>query len=288
MLHSMTGFARKATESSMGTLTWEVRSVNHRYLDVQFRLPEELRPSEADLRQQIANVLNRGKIDAQLNYRRLSGESATLQINAAAVARLQAAVSELTVSFAEMRPLNPLDVLRWPGVVEEPEVDQGPLLKAAQRLLGETLDLLTEMRAAEGSRIGDMLLSRCEEIERIAGSVAVRMDAVQEGVRNKLLERLKRLEIDADSGRLETELALIAQKMDVAEEIDRLGSHVTEIRDIVNQDGPVGRRLDFLMQELNREANTLGSKSADSETTKAAMDLKVLIEQMREQIQNVE
>lgn len=288
MLHSMTGFARKAADYSMGTLTWEVRSVNHRYLDVQFRLPEELRPSEAELRQQIGEALHRGKVDAQLNFRRLSGETTALQINAVAVARLQTAVAELSNSFAEMRPLNPLDILRWPGIVEEPEVDQGPLLESAQALLGEALTMLAEMRAAEGSRIGDMLISRCEEIERIAASVAERMDAVQEGVRNKLLERLKRLDIEADSGRLETELALIAQKMDVAEEIDRLGSHITEIRDIVSQDGPVGRRLDFLMQELNREANTLGSKSADSETTKAAMDLKVLIEQMREQIQNVE
>jgi uncharacterized protein (TIGR00255 family) len=284
----MTGFARKAADYSMGTLTWEVRSVNHRYLDVQFRLPEELRPSEAELRQQIGAALHRGKIDAQLNFRRASGETKPLQINAEAVTRLQSAVTELSSSFSEMRPLNPLDVLRWPGIVEEPEVDQGPLLESAQALLGETLTMLEEMRAAEGGRIGDMLISRCEEIERIAASVAVRMDAVQEGVRNKLLERLKRLDIEADSGRLETELALIAQKMDVAEEIDRLGSHITEIRDIVAQDGPVGRRLDFLMQELNREANTLGSKSADSETTKAAMDLKVLIEQMREQIQNVE
>ena len=288
MLHSMTGFARKAAECSTGTLTWELRSVNHRYLDVQFRLPEELRPSEAELRQQITAVLDRGKVDAQLNFRRQSGDKQALQINAEAVAQLQSAVSELSGSFSEMRPLNPLDVLRWPGVVEEPEVDQGPLMEAAQDLLGETLVMLAEMRAGEGSRIADMLISRCDDIEQIANTVAERMDVVQEGVRNKLLERLKRLEIDADSGRLETELALIAQKMDVAEEIDRLGSHITEIRKIVTQKGPVGRRLDFLMQELNREANTLGSKSADNETTKAAMDLKVLIEQMREQIQNVE
>ena len=288
MLHSMTGFARKAAECSTGTLTWELRSVNHRYLDVQFRLPEELRPSEAELRQQITAVLDRGKVDAQLNFRRQSGDKQALQINAEALAQLQSAVSELSGSFGEMRPLNPLDVLRWPGVVEEPEVDQGPLLEAAQELLGETLAMLAEMRAGEGSRIADMLISRCDDIEQIANAVAERMDLVQEGVRNKLLERLKRLEIDADSGRLETELALIAQKMDVAEEIDRLGSHITEIRKIVTQKGPVGRRLDFLMQELNREANTLGSKSADNETTKAAMDLKVLIEQMREQIQNVE
>lgn len=288
MLHSMTGFARKAAECSTGTLTWELRSVNHRYLDVQFRLPEELRPSEAELRQQITAVLDRGKVEAQLNFRRQSGDKQALQINAEALAQLQSAVSELSGSFGEMRPLNPLDVLRWPGVVEEPEVDQGPLLEAAQELLGETLAMLAEMRAGEGSRIADMLISRCDDIEQIANAVAERMDLVQEGVRNKLLERLKRLEIDADSGRLETELALIAQKMDVAEEIDRLGSHITEIRKIVTQKGPVGRRLDFLMQELNREANTLGSKSADTETTKAAMDLKVLIEQMREQIQNIE
>lgn len=272
----------------MGTLTWELRSVNHRFLDVQFRLPEELRPSEADLRQQVSAQLNRGKVDAQLYFQRPDGEGAPLQINEAAASKLKAGIDAIETLFADLRPVSALDVLRWPGVVEEPTVDHEPLLAAAQELLGTTLSMLLDMRAAEGARIADMLRARCDEIDKIAAAVGTRLPEVQEAVRNKLLERLAKLDEPADPGRLETELVLIAQRMDVAEELDRLRSHTTEIRGILEQGGAVGRRLDFLMQELNREANTLGSKAADTETTKAAVDLKVLIEQMREQIQNVE
>ena len=288
MLHSMTGFARQAAECAVGTLTWELRSVNHRFLDVQFRLPDELRPSEADLRQQITAKLHRGKIDAQLYFSREQGADRPMQIDPEVAARLQAGIGTIEALFKDLRPLSALDVLRWPGVVAEPDVDEEPLLAAAQELLGEALVKLQEMRAAEGARIAAMLRERCDEIEKIAASVNARLPEVQLAVRNKLLERLAKLEEAADPGRIETELVLIAQKMDVAEELDRLRSHVTEIRSILQQGGPVGRRLDFLMQELNREANTLGSKAADTETTGAAVDLKVLIEQMREQIQNVE
>ena len=288
MLHSMTGFARQAAECTMGTLTWELRSVNHRFLDVQFRLPEELRPSETDLRQQVSAELNRGKVDAQLYFMRADGEGAPMQINEQAAARLKAGIAGIGGLFPDLRPISALDVLRWPGIVEETAVDHEPLLAAAQELLAKTLAMLLEMRAAEGARIADMLRARCDEIERIAEAVGARLPEVQQAVRSRLLERLAKLDEPADPGRLETELVLIAQKMDVAEELDRLRSHVTEIRGILEQGGAVGRRLDFLMQELNREANTLGSKAADTETTNAAVDLKVLIEQMREQIQNVE
>ena len=288
MLHSMTGFAREAADSSIGTLTCELRAVNHRYLDVQFRLPEELRPSELDLRQQIANELRRGKIECSLHFRRAESGASELQLNKRLVQTLGDRATEISGLIANTQPVNPVDVLRWPGVVEEPPVDTEPMLDEAQKLLGATLTSLNQMRASEGARIAEMLSSRCAEIVAIAQSVRQRMPDVLDAVRKKQKERIDKLDVSADPARLEVELALISQKLDVDEELDRLESHVSEISDVLKSDEPVGRRLDFLMQELNREANTLGSKSADTATTKAAVDLKVLIEQMREQVQNVE
>jgi uncharacterized protein (TIGR00255 family) len=181
-----------------------------------------------------------------------------------------------------------MDVLRWPGVLQEPEIDTEPLIEEAGKLLDEALSAMAEMRASEGGRIEEMLTSRCDDILALAASVRKRMPEVLDATRAKQRERIDKLDIEADPARLEVELALVAQKIDVDEELDRLESHVVEIRDALGAAEPVGRRLDFLMQELNREANTLASKSADAETTKAAVELKVLVEQMREQIQNVE
>ena len=288
MLNSMTGFARQAAECPLGTLTWELRTVNHRYLDVQFRLPEELRPSETDLRQQVSGQLKRGKIECSLHFRRAISEATALKINEDLVMQLRAKLDELSEMLHESRAVDPIDVLRWPGVVSETEIDTGPLYEEASRLLDDTLAALGTMRASEGERIAEMIESRCADIMTIATSVRARMPDVLAAVRTRQQERIAKLDIEADPARLETELALIAQKLDVDEELDRLDSHISEIREVMASDGAVGRRLDFLMQELNREANTLGSKSADTETTKAAVELKVLIEQMREQIQNVE
>jgi uncharacterized protein (TIGR00255 family) len=288
MLNSMTGFAREAAESPFGTLTCEVRTVNHRYLDVQFRLPEELRPKEIEFRQQIAATVKRGKVECSLHLRRAFHENEELKLNQELVRQLSARVEELSGLLPETHALDPVDVLRWPGVVQEPEIDAEPLFAATSDLLVATLSALGEMRSNEGGRIAAMLESRCVEILDIAQGVKKRMPEVMDAVRSKLRERIDNLNIEADPARLETELALIAQKLDVDEELDRLVSHVSEIRAVLKKEEPVGRRLDFLMQELNREANTLGSKSADTETTRAAVDLKVLIEQMREQVQNVE
>ncbi len=288
MLNSMTGFARQAAECPLGTLTWELRTVNHRYLDVQFRLPEELRPNETVLRQQVAACLKRGKIDCSLHFRRAISDSAELKINHDLVRQLKKKLDELSEFLHESRAIDPVDLLRWPGVVSESEVDIGPLYEETSRLLGETLTALGKMRASEGERIAHMIESRCAEIVTISGSIRARLPDVLAAVRTRQQERIDKLDIEADPARLETELALIAQKLDVDEELDRLDSHIREIREVMRSREPVGRRLDFLMQELNREANTLGSKSADMETTKAAVELKVLIEQMREQIQNVE
>ena len=288
MLNSMTGFARQAAEGPLGTLTWELRTVNHRYLDVQFRLPEELRPNETDLRQQVTACLKRGKIECSLHFRRAISDSAELKINQELVQQLKKKLDELSDILHESRAVDPVDVLRWPGVVSETEIDTEPLYEEASRLLGETLAALGKMRASEGERIAEMLESRCADIMTISKSVRARMPDVLAAVRVRQQERIDKLDIEADPARLETELALIAQRLDVDEELDRLDSHISEIGKVMANDEPIGRRLDFLMQELNREANTLGSKSADTETTKAAVELKVLIEQMREQIQNVE
>jgi len=288
MLNSMTGFAREAAELPFGTLTCELRAVNHRYLDVQFRLPEELRPKEVELRRQIAAAVKRGKVECSLHLRRAFHASDELKLDQQLVRQISARIAELSDLLPETRALDPIDVLRWPGIIQEPEIDTEPLFTSTSELLAATLSALGEMRSSEGGRIADMLESRCAEIIDIAASVKKRMPEVMDTVRSKQRERIDNLNIDADPARLETELALIAQKLDIDEELDRLVSHISEIRAVLGKGEPVGRRLDFLMQELNREANTLGSNSSDTETTKAAVDLKVLIEQMREQIQNVE
>lgn len=288
MLHSMTGFSRQSAEAGIGTLNWELRAVNHRYLDVQFRLPDELRPNEQVFRQQVSAVIKRGKIECTLNFRRAFDQQAEMQLNTDLVGLLGARVVELQALMPGSASPNPVDILRWPGVVTEPQIDAEPLFAEASTLLEQALGGLNSMRASEGKRIRVMLESRCADIAAIARSVRTRLPDVLAAAHNKQRERIERLDVDADPARLEVELALIAQKLDVDEELDRLDSHLTEIRDALMSDEPVGRRLDFLMQELNREANTLGSKSADSETTKAAVDLKVLVEQMREQVQNVE
>ena len=284
----MTGFARQTADCPLGTLTWELRTVNHRYLDVQFRLPDELRPNETDLRQQVAAEIKRGKTECFLHFRRAISDSAELRINKDLVQQIRAKLDEVSKILHESRAIDPIDVLRWPGVVSESEVDTGPLYDEAKKLLGDTLAALGKMRASEGKRISEMVELRCVDIVGISATVRKRMPEVLASVRTRQQERIDKLNIDADPARLETELALIAQKLDVDEELDRLDSHISEIREVMGSNEPVGRRLDFLMQELNREANTLGSKSADTETTRAAVDLKVLIEQMREQIQNVE
>ncbi|MBT8066770.1 MAG: YicC family protein [Gammaproteobacteria bacterium] len=288
MLHSMTGFARESVETSIGTLTWEIRAVNHRYLDVQFKLSDDLRPKEQLFRQQASAALARGKVECALYFRRAVGQDDELKLDTGLVELIGHRISELTAKLPNVAAANPIEILRWPGVVVQTELDTEPLFEHAAALLEKTLGALNTMRASEGERIAEMLNARCAEIAKISANVKQRMPEVLQATRAKQKERIDKLDIEADPARLELELALVAQKLDVDEELDRLESHLVEIRDTIGSGKPVGRRLDFLMQELNREANTLGSKSADAETTKAAVDLKVLIEQMREQIQNVE
>jgi uncharacterized protein (TIGR00255 family) len=284
----MTGFARETIETALGTLTWEIRAVNHRYLDVSFKLPDDLRPKEQEFRQQASTVLGRGKVECGLYFRRSIDQQSEMQIDTELAGLLGARLSEVSEKLATAAPINPIDVLRWPGVIKQPEVDAEPLFGEASKLLDTALQSITSMRLSEGERIAEMLRSRCKDIDNIAASVRQRMPEVLAATRVKQKERIAKLDVEADPARLEVELAILAQKLDVDEELDRLGSHLVEIQAALTEEKPVGRRLDFLMQELNREANTLGSKSADTQTTKAAVDLKVLIEQLREQIQNVE
>jgi uncharacterized protein (TIGR00255 family) len=284
----MTGFARHAVESPDGTLTCELRAVNHRYLDVQFKLPEQLRAKEVELRQQLSKVLKRGKVECGIHIRNDGGGAAELRLTEDVIRQLAARTAEVAKFMPDSAPVDPIDVLRWPGVLEEPQVETESLYRHAREALDEALTALCDMRRSEGERIAAMLEARCAEIGKIAAAVRKRMPEVLDAARVRQHERLDKLDVEADPARLETELALIAQKLDIDEELDRLESHVSEIRTVMRADEAVGRRLDFLMQELNREANTLGSKSADTETTSASVELKVLIEQMREQIQNVE
>jgi uncharacterized protein (TIGR00255 family) len=289
MIRSMTGFARRERQGPWGTLTCELRSVNHRYLELSLRLPDDLRGLENDARQLLAGSLRRGKVDAGVYLRGTPATTAALEINRALVGQVVAGAAEVSaIAGGAVGALNPLDVLRWPGVIRDTERDVTPIAVAAVDLLKETAADLNDARAREGSRIRDMLAQRCLGLRELVAAVRARLPEVAARIRGRVLERVAQLGTTVDADRLEQEIALLAYKMDVEEELDRLGSHITETLQVLDSQEPAGRRLDFLMQEFNREANTLSSKSQDTETTRAAVDMKVLIEQMREQVQNVE
>jgi uncharacterized protein (TIGR00255 family) len=270
-------------------LTCELRSVNHRYLALSLRLPDDLRGLENDGRQLLSAALRRGKVDAGLYLRGAPAGAAAIEINQALVEQVVAgATAVCTVAGNAAGTVNPLDVLRWPGVIRDSERDITPIVEAAMGLLRETAADLNDARAREGARIRDMLVQRCDALRDAVATVRARLPEVAARIRARVLERVAQLGTAVDAERLEQEIALLAYKMDVEEELDRLGSHIAETLQVVDSKEPAGRRLDFLMQEFNREANTLSSKSQDTETTRAAVDMKVLIEQMREQVQNVE
>jgi len=289
MIRSMTGFARRERQGPWGTLTCELRSVNHRYLELSLRLPEDLRGLENDARQLVSGALRRGKVDAGVYLRGSPASGGALDLNRALIDQLVAGAGEVkAIAGGTAGTLDPLDVLRWPGVIRDVERDVTPIATAAMELLRDTVADLNDARAREGARIRDMLAQRCEALRESVATVRARLPDVAARIRARVLERVAQLGTTVDSERLEQEIALLAYKMDVEEELDRLGSHLTETLQVLDSKEPAGRRLDFLMQEFNREANTLSSKSQDTETTRAAVDMKVLIEQMREQVQNVE
>ena len=289
MIRSMTGFARRERQGPWGTLSCELRTVNHRYLEVSLRLPDDLRGLDNEVRQLIGAALKRGKVDANLYLKTSQGTVHSLELDEAMLDQLLSQLALVRSKLAaQSGPISALELLRWPGVIREPERDATPLLAAAVELLRESLTELAATRQREGQRIRELLLSRCTAMRTQLGIVKSRLPEIMARMRERISERITQLGIPADNERLEQELVIYAHKMDVDEELDRLGAHLDEISNVLESAEPAGRRLDFLMQELNREANTLSSKSQDVDTTRAAVDMKVAIEQMREQIQNVE
>jgi len=288
MLRSMTAYARAACDDVWGHAVWELRGVNNRYLDVVLRLPEELRALEPRLRERIGERLKRGKLECSLRLTLAALQGAQVSVDTALTRELAAAAKTVQKAAPGAKPIRVGELMRWPGVVRQsppdPALIEGPVLA----LLEQALDDLVATREREGARIVEMVRSRCEQISTIVAQVRSRQPELVEAARTRLRERLSEVMEKLDSDRVEQEIVIVATKLDVSEEMDRLDAHIDEVRRVLEQRQPVGRRLDFLMQELNREANTLGSKSTDAQTTRASVDLKVLIEQIREQIQNVE
>jgi len=288
MILSMTGFAAVATELPGCSLAVELRSVNHRYLDLQLRLPDELRGLEAAVRELLTGELKRGKVDCRISLNHVQLGAATLAVNAERVSQLREAAGEVLRHAPGSMPLTVAEILRWPGVLTEPSLGPEALAAQAITLVRQALAELGASRAREGQKLKAMLEERCRGVEAQIERVAPRVPVIHDAYVEKLGARLKEAGLDPDAERLKQELALFAAKVDVAEEVSRLSAHVAEVRRVLGEGGSSGKRLDFLMQELNREANTLGSKSVDAELSQAALELKVLIEQMREQVQNVE
>jgi uncharacterized protein (TIGR00255 family) len=287
MIHSMTAFARGEAETPWGSLVWEIKSVNHRYLELGLRLPEELRAIEPAVREAVSARLNRGKVDVGLRLQ-MTNADGHVEIDEAQARRVLDSAARLRAMQPNLAPIGEVDVLRWPGVLKTPAPDAAALAEQALAALKRALDALVDMRAREGERLREFLEQRLDAAARVAADVRAVMPQIVEAYRARLAERLRELKENVDPNRLEQELVLFVNRMDVAEELDRLASHLAEIRRLLAQGGAIGRRLDFLMQELNREANTLGSKAADLRMTNASVELKVLIDQMREQIQNIE
>jgi len=288
MLRSMTAFARREARADWGAAVWELRSVNHRYLEAFVRLPEDLRALEPEVRARIAERVRRGKVECNLRFQPAADAVGALRVNRALAEQVARASREVDQLLYNPAPVHSLDVLRWPGVIETDAPDAEALAKALLGLLDQAVADLVATRAREGTRVRGLIEARLGEMDPIIAGVRGRAPGLVTAARERLHQRLAELRAEVDGQRLEQEIVLYAQRVDVSEELDRLSMHVDEVRRVLAEGGAVGRRLDFLMQELNREANTLGSKSADAETTRAAVDLKVLIEQMREQVQNVE
>lgn len=295
---SMTGFAVATRPTAIGPVSVELKSVNSRFLDLSVRYPDELRSVEPALREAINARIARGKVECRLGISRVAAESAG-GLNLAALDRLKHLASEVAGQLPDIGALRTIDVLSWPGVVDAPVADPDALRAAVLAALGEALEALTASRQREGAALRDILLASCSAIDAVADQLKARVPDLLNAVERKLVERLEQalgrslaetsvLSRDEIADRIRQEVTLYGLKMDVDEELKRLATHVNEVRRVLQAGGPVGRRLDFLMQELNREANTLGSKAAAIEMTNASVELKILIEQMREQIQNLE
>lgn len=287
MIYSMTGFATVAAELDTGSLALELRAVNHRYLDLQLRLPDELRSLESLLRETISAQLTRGKVECRIGFVARRSEQNPAQLNQAVLRQLAQWNNEVRVALPEARHLSVADILHWNGVLQGDALSADTLRATALELLQQALRDFAAARAREGGKLKEFLEQRVIQIETLCAEVAPRIPSAVAAYEEKLTARLRAL-MGGDEERLRQEIALFANKIDVDEELSRLRTHLAEMRRVLAQGGAVGKRLDFLMQELHREANTLGSKSADAEVSRASMEMKLLIEQMREQIQNIE
>jgi len=288
MIASMTGFARREFAGPFGTLVCEIRSVNHRFLDATLRLPDSCRALEPELRQAIARELRRGKVDCTLQQRALPAAGARIEIDQQALDRLLTRVNELAAAIPGRSQVDLIDLLRFPGILREDSTDTETLMQTVRSLFGETLTELARARVREGERLAALISQRCATLASMIATLRTRLPEVHARIRQRFEERLRELGAQVDQERVEQEILLMLQRFDVAEELDRLDGHLVETARTLAADEPAGRRLDFLMQEFNREANTLSSKSQDLETTRTAVEMKVLIEQMREQVQNIE
>ncbi len=288
MICSMTSFARAEHRGDLGALAWELRSVNHRYLEAFVRLPEELRALEPVVRERLAKRLGRGKIDCTLRFKPSPDVQASVRVNGRIARQVIDAGAEVASLLGPCGALDPMDVLQWPGVMEQEDIDFTPVQAEALGLLEETLDSLVNTRRREGARMAEIIRKRCAAMNERVEEARRLMPQVLEAVRLRIRTRLSEVVEELDETRIEQEMVLLAQRLDVDEEMERLSTHLDEVVRVLDQEEPVGRRLDFLMQELNREANTLSSKSSDVEVTRIAVEMKVLIEQMREQVQNIE
>ncbi|OGA50999.1 MAG: YicC family protein [Betaproteobacteria bacterium RIFCSPLOWO2_12_FULL_62_58] len=288
MIYSMTGYAAAAKELAYGALNVELRSVNHRYLDIQFRLPDDLRSIEVQLRELLAAKLTRGKVECRVTFAAAAGAQQLPGLNEALLQQLIALDTRIRVIFPAAADLGVSDILRWPGMLGTEALPVEELQTACRDLVQRALDEFTASRAREGGKLKSMLLERAATMELRVAEVAPRMPQALAAFQEKLTARLREAMGTGDDERIRQEITLFANKVDVDEELSRLTTHIAELRRILEKGGAVGKRLDFLMQELNREANTLGSKSVDIAVTQVSMELKVLIEQMREQIQNIE
>tara|TARA_B110000116_G_scaffold72273_1_gene62633 strand:+ start:337 stop:1200 length:864 start_codon:yes stop_codon:yes gene_type:complete len=285
---SMTAFARQQLEQDWGSLTWEIRSVNHRYLETSVRVPETFRRLEIVIRETVRKRLSRGKVECQLRYQSVENSTTEINLNQNLVFKLLNANKEIGEMTGSSGSLSNMEILRWPGVVSDQQMDTASIDKQAIRLFSLALDDLISSREREGEELKGFVQKRLDAIREIVISVRAKMPEILTVQKQNLLDKIEDLKVELDPARVEQEIVLLTQKADVDEELDRLDSHLNEVQRVIDTKGQKGRRLDFLMQELNREANTLSSKSIVVDTTRSAVELKVLIEQMREQIQNIE
>ena len=288
MIRSMTAFARKDARGDWGTLTCEIRTVNHRYLEPSFRLPEAFRELENKFREELRKGLKRGKVDISMRLQSAENATQSFEISDEMAKAVNNAANHINRMLDNPAHISALDILRWPGVLSVPEQDYSAAREAAAELFADTVAELVTVREREGERLRPLFEDRLGTMAKLVADVRARMPELLEVQERNLRERFEKASVELDPDRVAQEMVMLAQKSDVAEELDRLDAHIGEVSDTLKQDDAIGRRLDFLMQELNREANTLSSKSIDADVTRAAVDLKVLIEQMREQVQNIE